>query len=280
MLVALGLLLRRESLGAILILIWAAVIFRFELSLLLFFVIFYEMQDFKDWKSSVKTMARHFLVPLCKLFNLDSSPIFEIAISILFDSLYWKRPLWPEWEVFKFNGVQNQSFNWGVSPWHWYFTKALPKISLALMPISLMGIVMDKMMMRVAGPVAAFVSALSVLPHKELRFIFPAIPILNASAAVFLAKQTRSNHLKKGTYMAIGVTIIIVLTQIGTTALKLYVSSLNYPGGDALVATHTLLGDSQEVALHMDTKVTMTGISRFLHLDPSWRYTFLLKVFR
>eukprot|EP00392_Amoebophrya_sp_AT5.2_P003408 g3413.t1 len=49
-----------------------------------------------------------------------------------------RRFTWPELGVFIFNGVEHKSSDWGVMPWHWYFSNALPKavgpLLLALVP--------------------------------------------------------------------------------------------------------------------------------------------------
>jgi alpha-1,6-mannosyltransferase len=41
-------------------------------------------------------------------------------------------------------------------------------------------------------PILAYLLLYSVLPHKELRFIFPALPILNMCAGFGMAKLWRS----------------------------------------------------------------------------------------
>lgn len=129
------------------------------------------------------------------------------ALTVLVDSYFWGRWLWPEGEVLWFNTYENKSHEWGVSrtpihpqqkpannlvsflhfiqtlPFHWYFTSALPKsltVAYLLAPIS---VVLDRRMARFAVPVVLFLALYSWLPHKELRFVFYALPIFNLMAA-------------------------------------------------------------------------------------------------
>ena len=60
----------------------------------------------------------------------------SIAVSVAIDSWFWGRWCWPEMEVLLFNTVQNRSGDWGVSPWHWYFTSALPRSLLFAYPLA------------------------------------------------------------------------------------------------------------------------------------------------
>lgn len=60
----------------------------------------------------------------------------SIAASLAIDSWFWGRWCWPEMEVLLFNTIQNRSGDWGVSPWHWYFTSALPRSLLFAYPLA------------------------------------------------------------------------------------------------------------------------------------------------
>ena len=67
---------------------------------------------------------------------------------MLVDSYFWRRWLWPEFDVLFFNTLQRDasgrmfqaSSAWGTEPFGWYFTRALPKAllaSLAMVPLAL-----------------------------------------------------------------------------------------------------------------------------------------------
>uniref|UniRef100_A0A0R0KHE5 Mannosyltransferase n=1 Tax=Glycine max TaxID=3847 RepID=A0A0R0KHE5_SOYBN len=110
--------------------------------------------------------------------------LFCIGLTILVDSIMWKRLLWPEFEVFWFNSVLNKSSEWGTHAFHWYFTSALPRSLLAAYPLSLFGLFVDRRVRSFTFPVLAFILLYSKLPHKELRFIISSVPIFNLSASI------------------------------------------------------------------------------------------------
>jgi alpha-1,6-mannosyltransferase len=70
-----------------------------------------------------------------------------------------------------------------VSPVHAYLSSTLPKLLLAGLPLAVLGILADGRIRTLVVPSAVMVAGLSVLPHKEWRFVVYAVPVLNVAAA-------------------------------------------------------------------------------------------------
>ena len=151
----------------------------------------------------------------------------------LLDSALWGRATWPELEVLLFNTAENRSAEWGTQPWHWYFTSALPR---ALGPAALLlapaGAAADPRLARpLACCAAGFAAAYSLLPHKELRFLLPVLPLLDGAAAVGLAAafsgRRRGGWGRAGCLGSLG-----LLAASGAAAVVAAMASAhNYPGG-------------------------------------------------
>eukprot|EP00762_Andalucia_godoyi_P005723 ANDGO_06454.mRNA.1 Dol-P-Man:Man(7)GlcNAc(2)-PP-Dol alpha-1 len=257
-LVAFGLWLRSKVYVAIAVLAFAAAVFRAELVIFAVPFILLELFVFKS-------------VVLSKVFKagLIASGI-AVTASVLIDSYFWRRLLWPEFEVLFFNTVLNKSSDWGTASFDWYFSSALPRAMTGTYFIMTLGLLFNgRRGVRVFAPAFLFVFLYSFLPHKELRFIFYAIPLFTAVAAHgFSEVWTRSRHVLTH------VSICFLILTAGATLGFAYVSALNYPGGHALVSLHRLENASPRKFVHMDTSATMTGVSRFLErADLGWRYS-------
>lgn len=110
------------------------------------------------------------------------------AVSVGVDSALWGRFVWPEFEGFYFNAVLNKSHEWGTSPVHWYITSAIPRCMLGTLLFIPSSLVLSPRMRKFIIPAFIYLATFSMLPHKELRFVLYAIPILNTVAAEELAR--------------------------------------------------------------------------------------------
>ena len=211
--------------------------------------------------------------------------------SFCIDSYFWGRPLIPEIDSFIFNIVQGKSTEWGTEPWDTYFKKYL--FQLFSPPVILMlaipGLINDpandgtKFGDKKSVPHPAryslrilfissilFIAAMSFQPHKEWRFIVYTIPIFTLQAAngvTNICQKWGLSVLNKVLIFIIGANVII------SSLLSLhmgYISSFNYPGGDALQFTNNYILENyknETVSVHMDVPACMTGITRFGELD-------------
>lgn len=191
--------------------------------------------------------------------------VFAAVLSIAIDSYFWRRPSYPELEVFHFNAILNKSAAWGVLPWHWYATRALPRAAGASLPLAVVTAArLAPLAKAVAAPAAFFVAAYSFLPHKELRFVLYVVPALNALGAVALrdalrrgyaavaaaARERSSGHRFGVTTTATAATataamalgslaLAVVLAASGAhTIVAAAASRHNYPAAHALRALH------------------------------------------
>lgn len=202
-----------------------------------------------------------------------------LAITVSIDSFFWQQfPLWPEWTGFYYNTILGKSSEWGTSPFHFYFLNALPRLLLNpmsyLICIPAAVVYINKTSRDILLPQVVFIAVYSLLPHKEWRFIVYTIPAFTAVAAGgagwIWTRRRKSAIYRILSMMLVASTIVSFAVSTGS----LYLSSLNYPGGEALQRLHQLAGEAAEVPvkLWMDNLACQTGVSRFQQLNPLWKY--------
>ena len=165
------------------------------------------------------------------------------------DSRLWRRTVWPEGEVLLFNNpVEDRSAAWGTSPPLWYATSALPRALGLALPLSIVGAILESECRTWFVSAFASVVLLSFIPHKELRFVFPALPLLNLCAAVACERLWRSRVLR------IAVLGVVAATAAATLIIFAPASRNNYPGGMALRLLHDDWGyaHGKPAVVHLD----------------------------
>lgn len=211
----------------------------------------------------------------------------SVAVTVLVDSYFWQKFLWPELWGFVYNVIQGESSNWGTSPFYYYFTSAIPK--LLLNPLAVPSILIAlwspayyRLAQRLVIPNILFVAIYSIQPHKEARFIFYVVPPLTAAAALGFASLTSSVRPKaksdddkapvtNPTPPLTLTTLLLtgsILASAAASAGMLLASTLNYPGGDALAALTKLIPHTDDapaslITVHADVLSCMTGVTRF-----------------
>jgi Alg9-like mannosyltransferase family len=129
-------------------------------------------------------------------------------------------------------------------------------------------------------PAVGFVALYSGLGHKEVRFLFPVLPLFNMTAAVGLSRLHDVAFPVKGKTSAfvsrLGylVAVTALILSFFLSGVFVAVSRLNYPGGNALhilkervyglTQSNDLVEErSQHVHVHIDVATSMTGVSLF-----------------
>jgi alpha-1,6-mannosyltransferase len=197
--------------------------------------------------------------------------VMGLLLSVLVDSFFWQQyPLWPELSGFYYNTILGKSSDWGVSPWHFYFTSALPRLLLnpityALIFIAVTSPATRGRTMAILVPCLTFVGIYSILPHKEWRFIIYVVPPLTAVASVG-ASWLWIRRTKSALYQLLSLLLVssVIMSLFASTGL-LAVSRLNYPGGEAVSRLREIAAnDTGTIRVYADNLVCQTGLTRFL----------------
>lgn len=199
--------------------------------------------------------------------------VIGLLCTVPLDSYFWQSfPLWPEWTAFYYNTIQGHSADWGVLPWHYYFANALPRLLLnpvtyvLCIPTALLKIATRQRSLDLLIPLLGFVALYSFLPHKEWRFVLYVVPGLTAVAASGAA-WIWTRRGKSVIYAIMSLVLVgSVLLSFATSTALLGISSLNYPGGEALHVLHHGLNHTSKhhFDVYFDNLACQTGVTRFL----------------
>ena len=204
-----------------------------------------------------------------------------LLTTISVDSFFWQQfPLWPEWTGFYYNTILGKSSDWGTEPFTFYLLNALPRlllnptIYLLCIPMALVMKATQKTSQDILVPQGVFILLYSLLPHKEWRFIIYTVPaftaVASAGAGWIWTRKGKLRFYRLLSYLL----VISTLASFGVSTILLYISSLNYPGGEALQQLHRIESTTSNstIRVYLDNLACQTGVTRFQQVHPTWLY--------
>lgn len=118
-----------------------------------------------------------------------------LGASFVSDRLYFGFWTFPPYNWLNFNISKSLAVFYGRNPWHYYLLQGIPLLCTTSLPFAIAGLYSPSAsspdqantLRTLSNTVFATVGALSLISHKEVRFIYPLLPALSILAAPFAA---------------------------------------------------------------------------------------------
>jgi hypothetical protein len=171
----------------------------------------------------------------------------------------------------RFNLIQGSASQWGTAPWPYYLVhlwKSMPELTILL---SLGAVLAWR---RATGLLALFVAFFvlhSLVPHKELRFIIPALPLFCALAGIGISALPEYIAFRVATPIMIATLLVSVLylRMLTFGDLGSYPERTKDSAWDDNGNVNRLLLKASRIndlcGLRIDVHLAWTGGSTYLH---------------
>lgn len=171
-----------------------------------------------------------------------------LALSAVADRLFYKSWTFPPWHFLYFNVAQSIAIFYGNNNWHYYLTQGYPLLLTTALPFAAVGMyraLFNGSAYRNLSQSARVTlcnltltslvvpAILSVISHKEVRFIYPLLPALHVLAAhpIFTYFAPAFDNLRPYSYNSQVVKRFILGTLLGVNLLiSLYTATLHNAG--------------------------------------------------
>jgi len=200
-----------------------------------------------------------------RVIQLSILPIITIIIVFFIDSMFYGYWTLTPLNFFHFNILHNLGKFYGTNPPYWYLTHTLFPILGPLLLPAVLGMPRSSTTL-VILPVISTITFLSVLPHKEMRFLQPILPLLLYSAARYLSSWVR--RPPSSTWVAsmflINIPIALYLSLIhqrGVVDASLWLGKSGLESSMFLMPCH-----STPLYSHVHANMSLS----FLSCEPNW----------
>jgi phosphatidylinositol glycan class B len=128
-----------------------------------------------------------------------------IAISAVSDFYYFGEWTFPPYQWLNFNINQDLAVFYGRNDWHYYLSQGLPLLLITYLPFTLVALFhststsTSSIQFILTTSVLVTLTTLSLVSHKEVRFIYPLLPILHiltgpTISSFFTTTKTVTTH--------------------------------------------------------------------------------------
>ena len=170
-----------------------------------------------------------------------------LFLSLLVDRWYYSVWTFPPLKFVYFNVVQSLSVFYGVNDWHYYISQGFPLLLTTVMPFALIGIyrgivstkyalvLADTILAQLATVSLLVPALLSLISHKEVRFIYPLLPMLHILAAApldefFMPAFHYRPRLRLRNRLALSRRVLFVCLAVANAAIAIYTSTVHNRG--------------------------------------------------
>jgi hypothetical protein len=218
------------------------------------------------WGDS-STVHRRFL-------PLTAGVLVAVGFAGWFDAVTWQYPFEPLWRNFYFNVVIGLSAFFGTDPW-WGYVLLMARYwggtAVVLLALALVGARKAPLLFWM---MLAILVAHSVIPHKEYRFIYPAIVFLTILAGFGLVQLIRWIVAGSGAEN-VGRRTLTPLTYAAVSAGWLMLAAVNMAGQDYREKWHRS-HDYVQASLYVSGLTSACGIGLYgLNIYDSGGYSYL-----
>jgi hypothetical protein len=148
------------------------------------------------------------------------------------DWLTWGKPFHSALTYLRFNLIEGKSSAFGTHHFFLYFQALFTAEGLTIVPLIVLSVFGFKQARAIPLMALGFVLVHSLIPHKELRFIFPAIPLLAAHAALGLDRFPERRRLALLAFAVASLLTFPTLTfgRLGISNPARSLSAIDYVG--------------------------------------------------
>jgi len=194
--------------------------------------------------------------------------VWTVMVCIAVDSaLYGTLTIVPL-NFFLINVYKNLGVNYGSHPWHWYFSNGLPCLLGPLLLLLLKGIKRAPLVLLL--PVAVNLAVLSLLPHKEMRFLQSSLPFILIIASEQLAKfSITTQRISKALFLASNICLALYLSlvhQRGVVDAATWAGQIGLDKGEGTSVLFLMPCHSTPLHSHIHSHNVSV---RYLHCEPN-----------